>query len=111
MSLIWTGPTAKVGHWAVYCDGCQRYIGTLTREECGELARAGVTPYCFECDSVGADLVPRVLASCDDVGKVSQCVVAIGDKHFFVDYDAPAPAKYFTPISGVMFLALLGQVA
>lgn len=110
MSLIWTSKSGRVGWSEVFCDHCQKSIGVMSRQEIGELASGGITPLCFECDTVGAEQVPVMMSNCFDGQISNRFVMKVGAQHFFVDYDEPSPTRYFTPISGALFLSLLGHI-
>jgi len=109
MSLIWTATSGKAGWYEVFCDHCQKSIGVMSRQEIGELSVNGITPLCFDCDTVGAQQVPAVMSNCF-AGKVeNRFVIRVDGQHFFVDYDEPKATLYFKPISAALFLAAIGH--
>lgn len=89
---------SREGHVLAWCDLCDNLVGELSMAELGELSGYGIVPLCFACDSVGAEVVPSVLTNCVAGKTTNQFVVMIGGQAFFVDYDAPSPRYYFTPI-------------
>lgn len=59
MSLIYT-IEARSGYVELLCPACWKSVGQFTNEEAGELARANIQPFCFECESSRVDCVPSV---------------------------------------------------
>lgn len=56
--LVITGETYDDGTKDVLCTSCLGCIGRLDNDEISALAREDLEGvYCFECDSVGADMV------------------------------------------------------
>lgn len=65
MSLIVTQGGREGWAW-IACPLCSALVGEFTFAEIGDLTRAGIEPYCFDCDPTGVDGPPKQLVLNDD---------------------------------------------
>lgn len=70
MSIIHTGETSEAtGLTEVFCPACRAVVGWYSGGEISEMLRAGLQPWCFDCDEVRASEIPPVI-----MPKEGECV-------------------------------------
>jgi hypothetical protein len=104
MSLIYSIPAGR-GAMAVFCPKCSVYVGTMTLEEIGELSRANLEAYCFDCFG-DPDRIPKQLYYAEDV-----FLLGMGDKSFLAHWSlggmpSDQESLGLAPISNAAWYAL-----